>query len=191
MIQSDAFEQVEIADQSALWDWLARNHAQPHTIWLVTYKKQVADKYVSRDEVLDALIAYGWIDGICRVVDTDRTMQLIAPRKQQVWAQTYKTRAARLETEGRMADPGRAAITRAKAAGQWDALAHVDALEVPDDLRVALDAAGAGEFFGRAAPSYRRNVLRWIAGARTPPTRAKRIAELVARSARQEKVPQF
>jgi uncharacterized protein YdeI (YjbR/CyaY-like superfamily) len=51
------------------------------SIWLVTYKKTSAKKNMSIDEVLDELICFGWIDGIRRKLDLDRTMQLIAPRK--------------------------------------------------------------------------------------------------------------
>jgi hypothetical protein len=34
----------------------------------------VADKYLDRWEVLDELICFGWIDGIRRKLDDDRTM---------------------------------------------------------------------------------------------------------------------
>jgi uncharacterized protein YdeI (YjbR/CyaY-like superfamily) len=57
-----------------------KNHTQKEIIWLVTYKTS-AEKYVSIDEVLDELLCFGWIDGIRRKLDLDRTMQLIAPRK--------------------------------------------------------------------------------------------------------------
>ncbi len=190
MIRSDAFDQVEVTSATALWDWLATHHGQAQGVWLVTWKKHVSDRYIPKDQVLDALIAHGWTDGLMRKIDTDRVMQLIAPRRQQVWAQTYKDRAARLEAEGRMHPAGRAAIVASQAAGLWDAMADVDALIVPDDLATALSGQAAA-FFHAAAPSYRRNVLRWIAGAKTAPTRVKRIAEVANRSAARQKVPQF
>jgi len=189
MIRSDAFEQVEFASREDLWAWLDANHEQSETIWAVTFKKHVGDKYLSREEVLDVLVAYGWIDGLRRKVDDDRTMQLLSPRKQQAWAQTYRDRADRLRADGRMQPAGEAAIAEAKASGRWDAMADVDALIVPDDLNKALGSAG--EWFDQAAPSYRRNVLRWMASAKTAPTREKRISAIVAHAARGEKVPQF
>jgi uncharacterized protein YdeI (YjbR/CyaY-like superfamily) len=91
-----------------------------------------------------------------------------------------------------MRAPGLAAIERSRASGQWNASAPIDALTIPEDLAEALafDPA-ADEFFQNAAPSYRRNVLRWIANAKRAETRAKRIAQTVAQSAEREKVPQF
>lgn len=185
-------EQLEIASAQDLWDWLDAHHGQADSVWLVTFKKATPEKFVSREEVLDALVAYGWIDGRRKKLDTTRTMQLIAPRKLQVWAKTYQDRAARLEAEGRMQPPGRAAIAAAKKAGTFDDLRDVDALQVPGDLREALDhRPAAAEFFDQAAPSYRRNVLRWIAIAKRSETREKRIRILTDASAENTKVPQF
>jgi uncharacterized protein YdeI (YjbR/CyaY-like superfamily) len=91
--------------------------------------------------------------------------------------------------EGRMHPAGLAAIAEAKAAGRWDETAAVDALEVPDDLAAALGAHG--EAFDALAPSYRRNVLRWLHSAKRPETRAARIARIVESVARAEKLPQM
>ena len=179
---------VEITDAAALWDWLAANHAGG-SVWLVTWKAALREKYVSREAVLDALIAYGWIDGRRMKLDANRTMQLIAPRAQKAWAQSYKERAERLIAEGRMAPPGLLAIETAKASGLWDWSDPIDDLEMPEDLAEALGTARA--WFDGAAPSYRRNVLRLIAQAKRPDTRAKRVAAVAEHAARGEKLPQY
>lgn len=190
MIKTEAFAQLEIATASDLLIWLTDHHTQMQSVWLVTFKKHVAGKYVSVDQVLDALIAFGWIDGIRRKLDADRTMQLIGPRKKKIWAQTYKDRAARLKQDGSMQPAGLAAIARAKASGLWDSMADVDALEIPPDLMAALMAIPlAAQNFVGVSPSSRRNMLRWIAGAKLPATRAKRIALTASLAARNEKVP--
>ena len=178
---------LEITTEAALWDWLAENQDQPDSIRLITWKAAHADKFVGREAVLDALIAYGWIDGRRFVVDDDRTAQLITRRQQQAWAQSYKDRAARLEAEGRMQAPGRAAIDAGKASGLWDFFADVDALIVPPDLAETLNLTR----WESLAPSYQRNVLRWIKLAKTAPTRAKRIAATVEATAKGEKLPQM
>jgi uncharacterized protein YdeI (YjbR/CyaY-like superfamily) len=91
-----------------------------------------------------------------------------------------------------MYPPGRAAIAAAKAAGKWDEAAEVDALVVPEELAAALAAdAAADRFFLAAAPSYRRNVLRWLFAAKRLDTRAARIAQIVTLSAVGKKVPQL
>lgn len=198
MIETDRFPMIEAPDAGSLWRWLEEHHAQAGSVWLVTWLRRPGAPYLSREAVLDALIAWGWIDGIRRAAGyrgqdgpgEGRTMQLISPRRHQRWTASYRARAERLVAEGRMAAPGLAALAAAKAAGTWEADPEVDALMVPQDLAQALGAAAAAAF-DSFPPSHRRNVLRWIAGARTAPTRAKRIA-MVADLARQgRRVPQF
>lgn len=195
-IATDRFERCDIDNAEALWAWLEAHHDQTASVWLVTHKKAVPEKYISTGDILDALIAYGWIDGVRRKLDATRSMQLISPRQTQAWAQSYKDRAAKLQAEGRMRPAGQRCIDASKAAGLWDYWADVDALICPDDLRLALQGGGsqsaqAWENYQTAAPSYRRNLLRWVKLAKTPKTRAARIAKIVAASAAGTRIPQM
>jgi uncharacterized protein YdeI (YjbR/CyaY-like superfamily) len=137
----------------------------------------MVDRYVSRDEVLDEVLCFGWIDGARKKLDDDRTMQFISPRRQQVWARTYQQRIETLVMAGRVHEAGLRSIETAKASGQWNALADVDDLVVHDDLASALGSHRA--VFDNYPVSYRRNVLRWIAKAKTEVTRTKRITATV------------
>jgi hypothetical protein len=47
------FERVQIESRAELRAWLEANHTREESIWLVSFKKQVADKYVSWDEVVE------------------------------------------------------------------------------------------------------------------------------------------
>jgi len=132
VISTERFEQVEVASTIELEAWLAEHHAQHEAIWLVTYKKAVPGKYVSRVEVLDLLVAFGWIDGIRRQRDEKRTMQLVSPRRTKPWAKTYKDRAERLIATGRMRQAGLESVHLAKASGAWEAMNDVDMLVAPD-----------------------------------------------------------
>ena len=187
----EKFQKVEVTNEEELWEWLEENHAQDESIWLVTWKAAHRDKYVSRDQVLDALIAYGWIDGRRLKLDDDRTMQLLSKRKQQAWAETYQVRAQELIETGRMTRYGMAIIEQSKASGKWNEMAHVDALHEPEDLVAEITAHHASHWWSKAAPSYRRNVLRWISGAKKPETRAKRVEIVAEHAGRGEKVPQY
>ena len=184
---SNDMKQIEITTSTALWDWLEKNHSSPDSVQLITWKAASPDKYVSQDDVLDALVAFGWIDGRRFKVDDQRTSQLISPRKQQAWSKTYKERADKLLAEGRMHPAGRLAISDSKAAGMWDYYADVDALVVPDDLGQFIDHSK----WESLAPSYRRNVLRWIDKAKTPASRAKRITATCLATASDMKLPQM
>lgn len=87
---------------------------------------------------------------------------------------------------------GLASVGRSKELGLWAAYETVDALAVPEDVEQALTTApGAMAWFASAAPSYRRNVLRWIHSAKRAVTRAQRIVELVEPSQTGEKLPQM
>ncbi|MEL6357941.1 MAG: YdeI/OmpD-associated family protein, partial [Bacteroidota bacterium] len=152
--------------------------------------KVAADKYVSTSEVLDELLCFGWIDGRRMKLDDQRTMQLISPRRVQYWSKTYKDRAAKLEREGRMKEPGRVAIQKSKSNGLWNLLDDVDALIQPEDLKQALTANDAAKaFFDALPPASMRFALRWIKLAKSDKTRANRIGKVVELSAQRKKVP--
>ena len=71
-------------------------------------------------------------------------------------------------------------IDRAKQDGSWTALDSVEALEVPDDLAAALAAnPTAAAYFDAFPPGAKKQILWWVASAKRPETRAKRIAETV------------
>jgi len=179
-IETDRFDKVEITTAEALRAWLEANHGQEQSIWIVTHKASEAANYVSKEQVLDELVAFGWIDGVRRKLDDKRTMQLISKRKVQHWAKSYKDRAARLIEQGRMAAPGLAAIEAGKASGLWHFMDDVDALIWPDDLKAALaQEPMAHEQFAGFPPSAQRFTLRWIKLAKTQKTRSKRVATTV------------
>ncbi len=190
MTKTENFEKVEVTSPAELRAWLEAHHEQAESVWLVTFKKHTGAKYVSTQQVLDELLCFGWVDGIRRKVDDERTMQLISPRKTQYWARSYKERAARLTAEGRMHDAGLRTIEESKCSGLWNFMDDVDALVVPDDLASALDQhAGAAEYFNDMADSNKRNILRWIKLAKQPETRAKRIDRTVDYAARGQHMP--
>lgn len=192
MITTENFAKVEVLSAEQLRNWLIAHHSQHESIWLVTYKKRRGDKYIPHSAILDELLCFGWIDGVARKLDDDRTMQLMSPRRVQHWAKTYKDRAARLIAEGRMQPAGLQAIEDSKRLGLWDYMADVDALVMPDDLLESLQThAPALENFDAFAPSTRRNILRWIKLAKTPETRAKRLRITAELAAKNEKVPQM
>ena len=190
MIKTENFDTVEITSQEELRSWLLKNHTQAESVWLVTYKKSEPAKYVSRWDVLDELLCFGWIDGIRRKLDDKKTMQLIAPRKVEHWAKTYKERAAKLIDQGKMHASGLKAIEDSKSNGLWHFMDDVDNLIVPEDLSQALlKLEGAAAFFHSINPSSKRFVLRWLKLAKTDKTRKNRIHKLAELSSKGEKLP--
>ena len=189
MISTEHFQQVEVSSAEDLRSWLEAHHTQPESVWLVTWKKSVPERYLSTSHVLDELLCFGWIDGIRRKLDDTRTMQLISPRKAEHWAKTYKDRAARLIEEGKMQEAGFRSIESSRQNGLWDFMEDVDQLIIPPDLADALEKReGAAAFFHAINDSSKRFVLRWLKLAKTDKTRMARIAELVRLSANGEKL---
>ena len=167
--------QIVISSENELWEWLDENHSSEQSFLLVTWKKTNTKKYIGRDAVLDALLAYGWIDGRRYALDKDRTMQLICKRKQQNWTQTYRDRVEKLLLDGKLKEAGLAAMRLAQQNGTWLANQNVDNLKTPNTLLDALDVEQGLAWWQSAAPSYQRNVLRWLNLAKTDETRQKRI----------------
>jgi uncharacterized protein YdeI (YjbR/CyaY-like superfamily) len=189
MLPSDRFPQVEVRSVAQWRDWLLAHHGQEESIWLVTWKKHAGATHVGRWDAMDEALCFGWVDGIMRRIDDDRVMQLFSPRRHQRWTAMYRDRVARLVEEGRMQPAGLRAVEAAKTAGTWEAMPEVDALEVPEDLDAALGGLRAA--FDALPPSYRRNLLRWVALAKRTETRGKRLAAIVAATAEGRRIPQM
>ena len=190
-MDANSFEKIEVKNRAELWEWFERNHTQEASIWLVTWKRHWEDRYLSREAVLDAVIAYGWIDERRMVLDKHRTMQLLSRRRQQAWAQTYINRANRLIEEGKMKASGIASIEGAKSSGKYRSLAHVDDLIEPASLISALERYNAKDWWHAAAPSYRRNVLRWVASGKKEVTKENRVEVIAEHASKGKKVPQY
>lgn len=180
-------QQVEVSSLDALRRWLAAHHQQTASIWLVTYKKSVPEKYLSKDDVIDEALCWGWIDSLPRKLDDERTMLRLSPRRaSSAWSRVNKDKVERLAREGRLQPAGLAKIEAAKANGMWSFLDDVDALIKPPDLVAALAKyAGAATNFDAFPKSSQRGILEWIKQAKTSGTRERRIeqtAELASRN---------
>jgi len=190
MVKTENFEQIEVRSSEQLREWLKTNHAQKESIWLITYKKETLEKYVSVQEVLDELLCFGWIDGIRRKLDEKRTMQLIAPRKVEHWTKTYKDRFAKLEELGLVQDAGKQSVLKSKEKGLWDFMDDVDALILPTDFIIELQSyQNALINFNAFGASSKRFILRWIKLAKTSETRNKRIKQASELADKNLKIP--
>jgi uncharacterized protein YdeI (YjbR/CyaY-like superfamily) len=173
------------APDAAAWRaWLEAHHATEREIWLVLLKAHVRRPSVAYEEAVEEALCYGWIDGMLRRIDDESHMLRFTPRKPgSVWAPSNKVRVERLTAEGRMTPAGLALVDEAKRRGEWQKTkAREDVTAVPDDLAHALaQDATASAAWERLAPSHKKQCLYWIAEAKRAETRARRVAETVAR----------
>lgn len=185
-------QRVEIESAADLKNWLARHHTQTESVWLVSCKKHVAHKYVAYDEIVDAVVSFGWIDSQVRKLDEDRSMLLLSPRKRgSAWSKVNKDRVARLAAAGLIHPAGQAKVDAAKRDGSWSFLDDVEALIKPADLVAAFERhPGAAENFDAFGRSAQRALLEWIKLAKRPETRARRVEETARQAAANRKANQ-
>jgi uncharacterized protein YdeI (YjbR/CyaY-like superfamily) len=159
--------------------WLERNHARAEGVWLVSYRTATGRPRVEYGEAVEEALCFGWIDSKALTLDDERSMQWMSPRKPgSAWSALNQERVARLAAAGLMAPAGLAKVEAAKRDGSWSALDAVEALETPPDLERALAAyPSARRHFDAFPRSVKRGILAWIAGAKKPETRARRVEE--------------
>jgi uncharacterized protein YdeI (YjbR/CyaY-like superfamily) len=169
-------------DLAAWRAWLEVNHDRERGVWVAAWRKESGRERVPYAELVEEAICFGWIDSTVNVLDDDRSLQLMTPRKAKSgWTRLNRRRFAALEEQGRMTDAGRRAAEVAQANGWWTIADAVEDLIEPDDLAAALDASPAARAtWDATAPSARKQLLWPIVTAARPETRARRIAAIVA-----------
>ena len=168
---------VHVNCRADLRQWLAANHATSGSVWLVSPKRPHSG-YIPYEELVEELVAWGWIDSLPKAIDDATSANLIARRNpKSAWSAVNKAHAERARAKGLMTPAGEAAIAAAKSNGQWDFLNEVEALTIPPDLEVALTGT-ARKVWDDHPRSIKRAALEWIKTATTAPTRATRITEV-------------
>jgi uncharacterized protein YdeI (YjbR/CyaY-like superfamily) len=171
-------------DRPAWRAWLEKNHDTAQEIWLAYYKKNSGKASVTYEEALQEALCYGWIDSVINALDAERYMQRWTPRKpRSIWSAANKARVRELIAEGRMAAPGLAKIKLARKNGSWDKLNDIERIGagggLPPDVLAAIEAfPGLPDKFAALSPSRRKMLTYWVASAKRPETRDRRIAQL-------------
>lgn len=170
------FERVVIGSSKALESWLSKNSSRKESVWILHGKKGYPG-YLSHEEILEQLLAYGWIDSLARKVDEKRTMLLISPRRSgSSWSAVNKKIIDKLIRSKKMKAPGLAKIAQAKKDGSWSHLDKVETLETPIELEAAFNKYPKSKaYFLNFNRSSRRGILEWINTARQTETRLARI----------------
>jgi uncharacterized protein YdeI (YjbR/CyaY-like superfamily) len=118
-----------VPDRAAWREWLAEHHADTPAIWLISYKTtRPSVPYLA---AVEEALCFGWIDGIAKRMDAERSAQRFTPRRPKShWTELNKERARRLITAGLMSDAGRAVLPDL----------NVDAFCIAPDILAALQA---------------------------------------------------
>ena len=180
-------------DQAAWRAWLQKHHHAKNAVWVVFHKKHSGKPTLSWSDAVDVALCFGWIDSKKISLANGSAHQFFSKRKPNgTWSKINKDKVARLTAEGLMAEAGLRAIAAAKENGSWVLLDTVEELTVPDDLAEELKTkSGAEDFFMSLSKSSKKMLLQWVALAKRPETRQKRITEIAALAAQGLKPTQF
>jgi uncharacterized protein YdeI (YjbR/CyaY-like superfamily) len=155
------------------------------------HKTHAADRGITYAEALDEALCFGWIDGVRRSVDGDTFSVRFTPRKpKSTWSRVNVAHVERLIQTGRMAEPGLAAF-----ASRDDRRTGVYSFERrratlgPAYTREFRANAAAWAYFQQQPPWYRRTSTHWVMSAKREETRVRRLATLIACSARRKAIP--
>lgn len=172
-------------DLAAWRAWLTANCDTVRGVWVASWRKASGRDPVAYEDLVEEAICFGWIDSTVNILDDERGLQLMTPRKPKSgWTRLNRQRVAALEAQRRMTDAGRRAVEVAKANGSWTIYDTVEDLLEPDDLTDALDACPtARTAWDGFPPSARKQMLWWVVSSGRPETRATRIAKIVSAAA--------
>ncbi|MBN1517299.1 YdeI/OmpD-associated family protein [Candidatus Sumerlaeota bacterium] len=184
-------KQVYVKNRSEWRDWLDQNHDKCSGIWLVFYKKHTGKPTLEYDDAVEEALCFGWIDSIIKKIDDEKYARKLTPRKADSrWSELNKRRIAKLQQQGLLTEIGKMKVKEAKASGQWDQPDRPQiSYELPIELKRALAKnKKAREFFEQLAPTYKKQFIGWIAFAKRPETKDKRLKESIALLEKGEKL---
>ncbi len=176
-------EGLRFSNPDEFRQWLTEHHNDNQGVWLV-FGKTPAVKTLKADEALEEALCFGWIDGQLKSIDENCYLKRFTPRRKgSLWSEKNRGLAAKLIEEGRIAEPGLAAIEQAKKAGTWDA---PKASPISDEQIDMLTEALKGHEpaltnFQKMSLSVRRTYTAHYLDAKTETTRSRRLQQIVGR----------
>ena len=173
--------------------WLEKNHERETELWVGFHKKGSGRPSITWPESVDEALSFGWIDGVRRSIDEESYEIRFTPRKpRSIWSAVNTRRMKELIEEGRVAEAGIRAFERRSEArsGVYSFEQRKDAKLDPALEKRFRARAKAWRFFETQPPGYRRLAAFWVMSAKKEETRTRRLDELIARSAKGERLPQ-
>lgn len=157
--------------------WLAQNCRSQKEVWLVIYHTGSGTPSMRYHEAIEHALCYGWIDSQARKRDADSSCLRFTPRNpRSTWSRVNRQRARKMIDLGLMTEHGQALIELARANGTWQVLPDAESSAIPGDLQELLDRdEAARKNFENFPPSSKRLILEWVAAAKRPDTRRRRI----------------
>ena len=178
------------ATRAAFRAWLEANHAAASELLVGFHRKDSGKPSITYPEALDEALCYGWIDGVRRRAGTSSYTIRFTPRKAgSHWSLVNIRKAQALEAAGLMRPAGRAAFERRdESRTRQYSYEREQASFTPAQLRRFRAARAAWAYFEAQPPYYRRVATHYVTSAKREETRERRLARLIACSARGERL---
>ncbi len=177
-------------DGESFCRWLAANHDRRDEVWIKIHKIGSGLASITPREAIDAVLCWGWIDGVRKGFDERSFLQRYSPRgKRSVWSQINVDNVARLVKAGRMTEHGLKQVELAKADGRWARAYRAKGSSLPADLQAAIDAAPKARATLEKLTAQNRFALVFrVSNMKTEAGRKKKIAAFVAMLKRGETI---
>jgi uncharacterized protein YdeI (YjbR/CyaY-like superfamily) len=172
--------------------WLDANHKTAPELLVGFWKKASGKPSIDWPQARDQALCFGWIDGHRKSLGEDAyTIRFTPRRKGSIWSKVNVERYQALNAAGLMTPAGERAYEENKhKSGVYAYEKPLASLNADEEQQFRRNHAAWADWEKRS-PSYRRSALNWIASAKKPETRAKRLAELMAVSAEGRRLPQY
>ncbi|KAJ6488030.1 hypothetical protein C8R45DRAFT_930225 [Mycena sanguinolenta] len=186
-----ANEPIYFDSPAALGSWFTKNHAKKTELWVGYFKKHTGRQVLSWSLAVDEALCWGWIDGVKKSVDADRTIQRFTPRKAKShWSKVNVTKVAELESSGRMQESGRVAFALRTEENTGQMSFEREAVPLSGEFATMLaDVPEAAEWHAKQPPGYRRSAEDWVMSAKQDATRKRRLGTLIESAAQALRVP--
>ena len=173
-----------------LRDWFDANHQTADELWLGYHKKATGRPTITWSDAVDEALCVGWIDSVRYSLDDERSAQRFTPRRRgSVWSAINVRKIGELTRQGRMRPAGIAAYEARDPdkTAIYSYEREVAALTDDETARFRANTEAWADW-DRRSQSYRRTITHWIASAKKPETRARRLDALIEASAAGEPV---
>jgi uncharacterized protein YdeI (YjbR/CyaY-like superfamily) len=171
-------------------EWLEQNHDKASELLIGFHRKASGKKSITYNEALDEALCFGWIDGVRRKLNETSYVQRFSPRKpRSIWSLVNVGHVERLKQEGRMHASGLEVYARRdpKRTGIYAFENRPHQLTPAYEKRFR-ENKKAWEFFEAQPPYYKRVTIFRIMNAKKEETQIRRLEELIACSAKGERL---
>jgi uncharacterized protein YdeI (YjbR/CyaY-like superfamily) len=169
--------------------WLQEHHASACELVVGFYRKKLG-RGINYAEALDEALAFGWIDGVRKGVDTESYTIRFTPRKPgSIWSMVNIRRAEQLRSLGLMQPAGLRAFANRdeEKTRQYSYEREQQTLDPSLDKTLRANRK-ASESFDALPPGHKKLLVSWIMSAKKEETRIRRLSRMIEVLARGKRI---